>query len=133
MTIFVDQMRTARKSHVCYNCRRAIDAGSPYTYLSGVSDGQGWSGKTHADCREAEIGLNQHYETDSQGEWNDLATFYGDEGRDVLEWLAVNHPTVRERFPRSLYAAPTSEGTEPAQSSQPAALSNPNPQEMGNE
>ena len=104
MTVFVEQTRTARKSHVCYNCRRAIDAGHTYTYLSGATDGQGWSGKTHADCREAEIGLNRHYETDFQGEWQDLSAFYGDEGQDVLEWLAANHPTVRARFPRSLYA-----------------------------
>ena len=40
----------ARKQHKCGECRRVIEKGELYTYLSGIHDGDPFSFKTCADC-----------------------------------------------------------------------------------
>jgi hypothetical protein len=42
--------RRARKTHQCDECRRAILPGTHYLHVSGVGDGQPFSGHWHREC-----------------------------------------------------------------------------------
>jgi len=45
-----EKHRTARKEHVCHECRRSIAKGEAYWYASGVTSRRGWDAKTCAHC-----------------------------------------------------------------------------------
>lgn len=48
--VFREKDRVARKPHECCECRQTIEAGTVYSYASGVWEGQGESYKTCKPC-----------------------------------------------------------------------------------
>ena len=56
VTIFINTIRKARKSHLCNECGRTIARKEPYHFLSGLWDGRFDSYKTCLHCQ-----IGQHW------------------------------------------------------------------------
>lgn len=61
---FGEEIRKARKSHKCCECRGQIKAGECYTYSHGVWDGAGQSFKTCSDCESLRAELRKDHRLD---------------------------------------------------------------------
>jgi hypothetical protein len=86
-------VKSTRKLHRCFTCRRDIQIGSTAVRWSGMSDGEFMSAIYHSDCREAELRLNALYGT-SSNEWMSL---YNHESEDEA-WLIDEFPAVADRL-----------------------------------
>lgn len=90
----------SKKIYRCDSCLRQIELGEVSAYIVGKSDGDFWTCRQHADCREAGIALNYHFETDEWDSLDGLVNGWGNcaEHDEALAILADKFPRVHARF-----------------------------------
>lgn len=89
------QIKATRKAHLCEQCGRQIEAGSPAYYAFGVYYGDTYSQHEHVECRmaaRAYAELNDCWEEDYP--WFQ----HMDRDIDWTGWLLEHHPVVAERL-----------------------------------
>jgi hypothetical protein len=92
-----EYVRTARKEHVCHECRKPIVRGQRYEYASGVWDGRPSSFKTCLLCVE----IRTHFACDGwiYGEiWNDLAENFFPDMKAGGECMAGLSPEAKQKL-----------------------------------
>jgi hypothetical protein len=87
-------VKAVRKRHVCDGCRKHIEIGQPAKRWAGMADGHFDAVIYHADCRLAEIALNDILDTHGPDEWCALCDIE-DEDRP---WLIEAFPAVAARI-----------------------------------
>lgn len=96
-------IRALRKTRRCYGCGKFINTGEQGLRVSGVYDGEFWSGVYHLDCREAEEALNK------------LNNTYGDEWISLSDGEWEDEKFLREKYPAvalRVYGEPEEEDDE---------------------
>ncbi|MDJ0513001.1 MAG: hypothetical protein QNJ62_06125 [Methyloceanibacter sp.] len=95
-------IKRTRTQHICKQCGKPIEAGSPARYLSGKYDGEFQSSYEHVECHAAWQAFRElcgfyGYE-ETPWLWDDYELRY-----DHQDWLKENHPIVYNRlFPASV-------------------------------
>jgi hypothetical protein len=90
------QIKAVRKVHVCEQCNRKIDVGSPAQYQFGIWEGEPFGTYVHPEC---------HAAAHAYAELNDLwfedypwFQFMDNSEHDHHAWLLENHPVVADRL-----------------------------------
>lgn len=86
-------VKSVRKARPCVGCGAIICVGEPAVNCAGHYDGSFWSATYHADCREAEVGLNKLHDIRWDDEWIRLDEIEWDD----WPWLIETYPAVAER------------------------------------
>jgi len=86
-------IKATRKNHFCQCCQKTILAGTPATYMAGLTEyNDFWAGHAHVECRKAECDWNSERGTYGD-EWDMLYMIREDDDADEwLAWLAEKHP-----------------------------------------
>lgn len=89
-------IKKTRKSYVCEQCNKVIDAGSPAHYGFGIYEGDAYSVHTHVECQAAASAYAKL--NDAYGE--DWPWFQHMENSECEHhgWLLENHPVVAARL-----------------------------------
>lgn len=88
-------IKATRKRHVCEQCGKWIEAGSPAEYETGSYFGEFYSGHQHVECRAAGIAY-----AEMSGCWGEDFMWFQHqlEDPDDKAWLLEHHPVVAERL-----------------------------------
>lgn len=90
------EIKATRKRHVCEQCNRWIEAGSPSHYSFGIYEGEAYSLHTHVECQAAARAYAEL--NDAWGEEWPWFQHMGDDEYDHHAWLLEHHPLVAERL-----------------------------------
>ncbi|GAA0729901.1 hypothetical protein [Sphingomonas japonica] len=93
-----------RKPHRCYGCSHLIAAGNGALYIAASDEENGgiWHGHYHADCRQAEIALNDLLGFCNGDDWTILSNIEGED----RPWLEAEYPAVFARMFRASQPVP---------------------------
>lgn len=89
-------VKATRRPHVCEQCGKAIDAGSPAMYASGKYEGYIYSTYTHVECHAAASAFAKA--NDLYGEEWPWFREMDDSEFQHHEWLFDEHPVVAARL-----------------------------------
>jgi hypothetical protein len=87
-------IKATRKPHVCEQCGRRIEIGSPSHYRTGVWEGHFYAEHAHVECHEAAW----EYATLNDLWGEEFPWFQHMDDRDHHDWLLEKHPIVAGRL-----------------------------------
>jgi hypothetical protein len=90
-------IKATRKQHVCEQCGRKIETGSPAHYAAGRFDGYFYTQHVHIECQAAATAY-----AELNGLWGEDFPWFQHADRDMRAdfgpWLLDHHPIVAERL-----------------------------------
>lgn len=98
-TICTSTTPVARKSHLCRQCRTAIEIGTRHECASGIYDGKSETVREHLECARAVrslIRLRGEREDDYEDAWPVFADEDMEDGE--IDWLRERHQVVASRL-----------------------------------